>query len=285
MRFHYGLSYSWTFLAKYGANVAIPIVMAWAGNYLAARSSETAAEKRLWQGLFIALTLLWLGGSFWVLSTEDEQHRREMADLKHEVKGDVTAAIIDYNNDHPQHQITSEQFAAFTKSLNDRKNAVAPLSSPVIPASMREQAQGSPATPPNQPLIRPVITSAPRINTNGVITGQHFGSIPQDVYLHIRVKPSAQVGDYGLVGKVGPDKLFGNLDPSNYIKTVGAIGRWSDNSIALAFPPGYWDRLFEAVTAEAHYRGLTPPQRSDLEAGYQVRRKDEDVVSEWFYAK
>ncbi len=259
--------------------------MAWAGNYLAARSSETASEKRLWQGLFITLTLLWLGESFWVLSTEDEQHRQEMADLKNEMKGDVTTAIIDYNNAHPQHQITSEQLAAFTKSLNERKNAAVPPSPAVIPALRTGQAQGSPANPPDQPLIRPVIISAPRINTNGVITGQHFGSISPDVYLHIRVKLSAQIGDYGPGGIVGPDKLFGNLDPSNYIKFAGVIRRWNDNSIALEFPLGYWDQLYETVTSQAHYRGLTPPRRSDLEVGYQVRRKDEDSMSEWFYAK
>lgn len=117
MRFHYGFTYSWAFLAKYLVTIAIPLIMAWAGNHLAAESTKTESEKQVWRGLFIALTILALGGSFWVLSNEEEQHQTELANLRGGIKSDMTTALVDYNNTHPQHQVTSEQFRELTKGL------------------------------------------------------------------------------------------------------------------------------------------------------------------------
>lgn len=120
LRLHYGLNYQWTFLGKYGVNVAIPLVMAWAGNHLAAKSSKTDSEKRLWQALFITLTVLALGGSFWVLSNEDNEHKKELSGLRTDITGDVITAIIKYNETHPKNPVTSDQLVGFMRVFNGR---------------------------------------------------------------------------------------------------------------------------------------------------------------------
>jgi hypothetical protein len=76
VRVHYGLNYSWPFVGKYVVSSAIPLVMAWAGNHLAAESSESPTVKKLWRALFITLTILALGGSFWVLPGREGFLRR-----------------------------------------------------------------------------------------------------------------------------------------------------------------------------------------------------------------
>jgi hypothetical protein len=118
LRLHYGLQYSWAFLGRYGVNVAIPLVMAWAGNHLAAKSSDSPTEKRLWRALFVTLTVLALGGSFWALSQEDKNHKLELLALRGDIKADFTKVILQYNEAHPQHPITSEQYAEILNAFN-----------------------------------------------------------------------------------------------------------------------------------------------------------------------
>ncbi len=128
-RLHYGLNYSWAFVGKYAVNVVVPLVMAWAGNHLAAKSSETKTEKRLWQALFVSLTVLALVGSFWVLTNEEEEHQKEITKLRSGIKGDMAAELIEYNNAHPLHQVTSEQFAGL---MNIVSGLSAKSSTPVV---------------------------------------------------------------------------------------------------------------------------------------------------------
>jgi hypothetical protein len=115
MRLHYGLNYPWAFVGKYAVNIVIPLVMAWAGNHLAAKSSETETEKRLWQALFISLTILALGGSFWVLDSEEQAHQTEMKELRAGIKGDFFTSLLQYNSNNPQHQLTSDQVSQIVK--------------------------------------------------------------------------------------------------------------------------------------------------------------------------
>jgi hypothetical protein len=130
LRLHYGLNYQWAFLGKYGVNVAIPLIMAWAGNYLAAKSSNTDTEKRLlWHALFIALTILALVGNFWVLDNEDHEHKIELSNLRNDIKFDtkvnMQTALVEYNKANPQHQIPAEVIAKLM-SFSERQNIAAP---------------------------------------------------------------------------------------------------------------------------------------------------------------
>lgn len=118
LQLHYGRGYPWAFLREYCVTVGIPVVMAWAGNHLAAEASRTSAEKLLWRFLFACLTALALGGSFWVLKDKDIEHQKEIGKLRGDIKDDMFATILAYNQTHPQHPVTAEQFAELTRSLN-----------------------------------------------------------------------------------------------------------------------------------------------------------------------
>jgi hypothetical protein len=275
VRLHYGLNYQWTFVGKYAVNVVIPVVMAWAGNYLAAKSSTTETEARLWQALFMALTLLALGGSFWVLSNEERDHTTEMKGLRGDIKDDMTKALVDYNNAHPSNPVTSEQFSELTRSLNQKQNPT--IAAPVVEATSSLARPAPRQAPPlgtlntQAPPLRPVILSAPKIFTDGQIKGKNFGTSPSELYLHVRVKPSAQRGDYGSEGRVGPNNLLGNVRGVNEpLIEPGIIQKWSDTAITLKFPSGYWQDLLNRIITKAQERNVAPPQQSDLEVGYHV---------------
>lgn len=118
---HYGLNYPWTFVGKYAINVAI-LVMAWAGNHLAAKSSDTDTEKRLWRALFIAITVIALGGSFWVLSDEDAEHKKELGEQRENIVGDVMRGFMRYNETHPQYALPTERSSrTATRATNDKQ--------------------------------------------------------------------------------------------------------------------------------------------------------------------
>jgi hypothetical protein len=72
---HYGRSYSWFFVGRYTVSVGIPLIMAWAGVYLAAKG-EAGAERTRWQVLFFMLTAFALVGSWWIQSQQDEDHKK-----------------------------------------------------------------------------------------------------------------------------------------------------------------------------------------------------------------
>jgi hypothetical protein len=95
--------------------------MAWAGNHLAARG-ETQEERFAWRAFFTIFTLVALVGGFIVLNQQEKEHRAEIDSLKSGlrsgVREEMATALIDYNNAHPQHQITAEQFTELTKFVN-----------------------------------------------------------------------------------------------------------------------------------------------------------------------
>lgn len=122
-RLHYALNYQWGFFGKYAVTIAIPLIMAWVGNHFAAQTSENEAVKRLWQFVFSLLSVIALGGSFWVLNNDEKEHDKEMSDLRSGIRNDLTIALVTYNNEHPQHQVTSEQFVELTKHLGDKHGA------------------------------------------------------------------------------------------------------------------------------------------------------------------
>jgi hypothetical protein len=119
---HYGIGYSWFFLGRYTVSVGIPLVMAWAGAYLAAKG-ETESERIRWQLLFFMLTAFALVGSWWLQSQQDEDHKHELSDFRIGVKSDLAADLTEYNEAHPNHQVTAEQFAELTKSVIARSNS------------------------------------------------------------------------------------------------------------------------------------------------------------------
>jgi hypothetical protein len=233
--------------------------------------------KFLYFACFILLALVGFGAGQWGRNIEnitrsklqEKQTRTEerfSEDLK-AVKRSSDAILAFVAN--PPKGITQEQLSAFAKAYLE---------------SQKGNGQGSPATPmqasplPSQPPnhSQPVILSAPRILTDGQIAGKNFGTVPRELHLHIRVKAAAQHGDYGSDGKVGPDALLGGLDGSNYpILSGNIVQQWSDTSIRLRFPDGYWQGLLGAIASEAKDRQLSPPQQSDLEVCYQIRIPDE----------
>ncbi len=117
LRLHYGLQYSWTFVGKISADFAVPLAMGWAGVHLAAEV-KADRERKLWQAVFALLAVFGLVVSFLVERQLDHDHNKEIGDLRGGIKDDVIAAFLRYNEGHPQHPVTSEQFVALTKSLN-----------------------------------------------------------------------------------------------------------------------------------------------------------------------
>ena len=115
---HYRFGYSWRFVGSFAANVAVPLIMAWAGGYLAAEV-KPGTERKLWQAVFALLAVLGLVGSFWVESHLDQEHQKEMGDLREGIKNDVGVAISEYNQGHPQQPITPEAERQIAKSVRE----------------------------------------------------------------------------------------------------------------------------------------------------------------------
>jgi hypothetical protein len=132
----------------------------------------------------------------------------------------------------------------------------------------------TPSSPPHAPISpqEPVISSVPVFGADGQITGKNFGSDTGGVYIHLRIKPSAQHGVYADGGLVGPDRLVGqnapiitpSLDPK-------IIQRWTDTAITLHFPDYYWDQQMLWINKLAENRKVEPPKQSDIEVCYQVQ--------------
>lgn len=116
LRLHYGLHYSWTFVGKIAVDFAVPLAMGWAGVHLAAEVKDHK-ERTLWQAVFALLAIFGLVVGFLVERQLDMDHKTEMGDLRSGIRTDMTTALIEYNNAHPQHQVTIEQFKEITKGL------------------------------------------------------------------------------------------------------------------------------------------------------------------------
>jgi hypothetical protein len=157
------------------------------------------------------------------------------------------------------------------------KDAVAELtksnpSNMIGPRTVSAQSDSS-STPPR--YLQPAIRSVPPNFSDGQITGEHFGTTVLDVKLHLRVRQSAEDGNYRVGGRVNPGALLGDLGPSNYISLSGnIIKQWSDTNIELKFPADYWSGLWAFVDSKAKGRQIPPPSRSDVQVCYQIRLGD-----------
>jgi hypothetical protein len=173
--------------------------------------------------------------------------------------------------------IRNERLMTKNDIENAVKDALAQLiksSPPNVPSPSSVPMQFN-SSPSSLRYLPPVIRSVPPSFSDGQITGEHFGAAPLDVKLHLRVKPSAQSGDYIEEGRAGPGTLLGALDTSNYRSLRGNIIRqWSDTSIQLNFPVDYWTDLLGSVDSTAKGRRIDPPSHSDIQVCYQIRPAD-----------
>ena len=248
---------------------------------------ESKKTKYLFVGLFVLFAFLIVGANIHQRSTDSERQdndKREMQEAEKRFSEDLRSiqntndAILKYVANPPK-GVTIEQLSTFAKSILASRPSEEGKAQPAPPTA-------SPMPTPTQASI-PVISSAPAMYQDGQITGKNFGSKTGQVYLHLRVKPSAQKGDYGDGGSVGPDALLGGLWPSNNIDLTqaGIFQNWTDTSIQLKFPKGYWQQLVERVNNEAQYRKLNPPSQNDLEVGYQLKTSETETTSNQFYPK
>ena len=93
--------------------------MGWAGVHLAAEVKDKR-ERNLWQAVFALLAVFGLVVGFLVEKQLDEDHQTEIGNFRNGIKQDMNIALVDYNNTHPQHPITSEQFEAVIASVAGR---------------------------------------------------------------------------------------------------------------------------------------------------------------------
>jgi hypothetical protein len=147
-------------------------------------------------------------------------------------------------------------------------------------SGLTQTPQATTARPPRL-VLHAEISSAPVAFHDGEIRGRSFGSSAGFVFLHLRIKPAAQNGPYAQYA----EKLLGGLNATNYYPLRDDIVQnWSDTSIQLRFPKGYWQELLSAASNVAHTRNIPPPQKSDIQACYQVSLSDEEK-SDYFCAE
>lgn len=116
------------------------------------------------------------------------------------------------------------------------------------------------------------ISSAPPIFHKGEIVGKNFGDRQGYLYIHFHIKDAVQRGIYADGGLFGPDHLLGGLDRSNNIQlSPDQIASWSDTSIKLNLPEGFWNGELEELRSHIRQYGYEPPLASDIEVGYRVQ--------------
>lgn len=121
VRLHYGLEFSWTFVGKIAVDFGVPLAMGWAGVHLAAEVKQET-ERKLWQAVFAILAIFGLGLGFVIESRIDDEHKHELNDLRGGIREDMTNAFVDYNKQHPEHPVTSDQFIRIIESVNEKHN-------------------------------------------------------------------------------------------------------------------------------------------------------------------
>lgn len=114
---HFHFQISWTLLGKVAVNAGVPSVMAVAGNYLASALTESDQQRRAWRALFIALALFGLVVSLWLEIELDREHKSEIRGLRNDIGNDFMAQLVKYNQDHPQHQITLQEFSEIARGI------------------------------------------------------------------------------------------------------------------------------------------------------------------------
>lgn len=123
---HRRLLVSWIVLGKVGVYALVPLIMAGFGNYLAAETTKSNSEKRLWRFLFFTVAVVGVAGSLLLEIQLEHDHNNELAHLQIGIKGDMTEALVNYNKQNPNSQITLEQFAALIKPLSPSSGSTAP---------------------------------------------------------------------------------------------------------------------------------------------------------------
>jgi hypothetical protein len=146
------------------------------------------------------------------------------------------------------------------------------------------QSDASKVAPPpaasSQPVLPipsrhpdPIVLSVPPPFQSGEVTGKNFGTTPGTVYLHPRVKRSAQHGTYA----VNTENLLAGMTRMNYVRLdESMVQDWSDTTIQLRFPAEYWKMLLRQITDTARNRGVEPLSQSDIDICYQVQRTDSE---------
>lgn len=116
---------------------------------------------------------------------------------------------------------------------------------------------------------------------SGELKGVNFGSDRGQVYIHARIKNSRQTSD-GVWPLGEPDRLMGGLNAANYFVLDGKfIQIWNDKSIQLKIPANY---VMDRISGYAGNHGVAPPDASDVEVGYQVRRRNDQAETNWLYS-
>lgn len=134
----------------------------------------------------------------------------------------------------------------------------------------------------SSPLALKISAAPPRFES-GQILGSNFGSERGRLYLHLRVKKSAQRSIYAPNGQSGPGRLLGGLDFTNYAPLPGKIIQgWANDSILLKFSADYLQPLVNTVDDVAASRRQHAPLPADIEIGYQIVTAD-GARSQWFY--
>jgi hypothetical protein len=281
---HHYCDVSWTLLGKVAVYAGIPGIMAYLGNHLAAESVVSKTEKLFWRILFIGLAIVGIVSSLFLEIQLEKEHNAEQSKLISDVSSNVTNSWVQYNKEHPQNPLTFKQFSDWWKLYNENlpKSIVKYQSTP--PAAVPVLLPAAPAPSSSSvPYRAPVILSAPKIfSDGGTITGRDLGNTRRELIMRFRVKPSAMTGNYGPDGLVGPDLLLGNNRALNEIHLdVPIIQKWTDTSIDLRFPAGYWQKYMDQITSKAQSRNVLPPNHDDIEIQYRVSEPD-GPFSGWF---
>ncbi len=168
-----------------------------------------------------------------------------------------------------------------TGSYIDLSTALAILKM-VQGGGQQSQVQVAPMTPQQTQSVAPppsaVLSTVPKVFGSGELTGVSFGSHRGQVYIHARIKESKRSAERSW----SPDSLTAGLLAGNYFAIDDSfIKNWSDTSIQLAIPANY---VMDKIVAQAKRHNVAPPETSDVEVGYQVRRVNDPAGSNWLYS-
>jgi hypothetical protein len=139
---HLVLNYPWVFVGRLTAEFVVPLVMAWAGVHLAADVKEQN-QRQLWQFVFGALFFVGFTGGVFVEIKLDHDHKQELDNQRLGMKGDMIEALAKYNEAHPQHEVTIEQFQKIVQPLFSARPSAPQSSQPELIVRSRLQQQAS----------------------------------------------------------------------------------------------------------------------------------------------
>jgi len=223
---------------------------------------------------------------------KEEKHAREVENQQTAAINELDSEAIQIisrldqqegnSSDRKKREVELTTLSEIFKQLQAITSRPLPVAAPVT-APLADGVQPSTLQPARHGT--PIILSAPKMFTEGraTITGKNFGSTPSNLRIRFRVKESDRTGLYKEGMRVGPTALLGELEASNIIWVdEQIIAKWTDTSIELDIPLGYWQRFTGWMAVVAKNRDLAPPDSRDLEAGYQIFGRD-GPTSAWFY--